>query len=134
VTIRVLNIPGLWNSGATHWQTNWERERGDTRRVLQDEWERPRREDWIRRIRDELRALPAPVVLAAHSLGCCTVAHLARDAAPGELARVRGARYVDAGPLGHLNSDSNLGMWPRGQALPEELLHEQTFPGSRGVD
>ncbi|HEX9576207.1 MAG TPA: alpha/beta fold hydrolase [Myxococcales bacterium] len=191
MTIRVLNIPGLWNSGATHWQTNWERERGDTRRVLQDEWERPRREDWTRRIRDELRALPAPVVLAAHSLGCCTVAHLARDAAPDELAKVRGAllvapsdveapayppgtegfapmpllplpfpaivigssndeyvtedrarffaqqwgaRYVDAGPLGHLNSASNLGMWPLGQALLEELLHEQTFPGSRGVD
>ncbi len=34
------------------------------------------------------------MVLAAHSLGCCTVAHLARDAAPAELARVRGALLV----------------------------------------
>ena len=176
---RVLTIPGLWNSGATHWQTNWERERGDTRRVLQDEWERPRREDWTGRIREALRELPAPAVLAAHSLGCCTVAHLARDATKAELAKVRGAllvapsdveapsypfgtvgfapmpldrlpfpaivigssndeyvseprarffaqqwgaRYLDAGPLGHLNSASNLGMWPLAQSLLEELL------------
>jgi predicted alpha/beta hydrolase family esterase len=33
-----------------------------------------------------------------------------------------GARYVDAGPRGHLNSASRLGMWPEGQALLEELL------------
>lgn len=177
--IRILTIPGLWNSGATHWQSNWERERTDTRRVLQDEWERPRRADWTARIRSELRAQAQPVVLAAHSLGCCTVAHLARDAAPEELAKVRGAllvapsdveapsypagtegfkpmpldrlpfpsivvgssddeyvsverarlfaqgwgaRYVDAGPLGHINSASMLGMWPLGQSLIDELL------------
>jgi len=176
---RVLTIPGLWNSGPEHWQTYWERERGDVRRVLQDEWERPRRADWVARIRAELRALEAPVVLAAHSLGCCTVAHLARDAAPSELARVRGAllvapsdveapsypqgtvgfkpmplarfsfptivagssndeyvsperarffaakwgaRYVDMGARGHLNSASNLGLWPEGQTLLDELL------------
>ena len=94
VILRVLTIPGLWNSGPEHWQTYWERERGDVRRVLQDEWERPRRADWVARIRAELRALEAPVVLAAHSLGCCAVAHLARDAAPSELARVRGALLV----------------------------------------
>ena len=177
--IRVLTIPGLWNSGATHWQTNWERERADTRRVLQDEWERPRREEWTRRIREALRALPQPAVLAAHGLGCCTLAHLARDAVPAELAKVRGAllvapsdveapsypsgtegfapmplerlpfpaivvgssndeyvsesrgrffaqqwgaRYLDAGPLGHLNSASNLGRWPLGESLLDELL------------
>ena len=33
-----------------------------------------------------------------------------------------GARYVDAGPRGHLNSASNLGSWAEGQALLEELL------------
>jgi hypothetical protein len=33
-----------------------------------------------------------------------------------------GARYVDMGPRGHLNSASNLGLWPEGQALLEELL------------
>ena len=33
-----------------------------------------------------------------------------------------GARYLDAGPLGHLNSASNLGMWPLGQSLLEDLL------------
>ena len=178
--IRVLTIPGLWNSGETHWQTHWERERQDTSRVVQREWERPNREEWTARIRGELRALAAPAVLAAHSLGCCTLAHLAREATPAELANVRGAllvapsdveapsypacttgfmpmpldrlpfpaivvgssnddyvseargrffaaqwgaRYVDAGALGHLNSASNLGMWPLGQELLEELLH-----------
>ena len=32
-----------------------------------------------------------------------------------------GSRFVDVGPLGHINSDSGLGMWPAGRALLEQL-------------
>ena len=32
-----------------------------------------------------------------------------------------GSRYVEIAPCGHVNSDSGLGMWPRGYALLEEL-------------
>ena len=35
----ILLVPGLWNSGPEHWQSYWERERTDCRRVLQKDWE-----------------------------------------------------------------------------------------------
>ena len=34
-----------------------------------------------------------------------------------------GSRLVDAGAAGHINADSGLGDWPRGQALLKELTH-----------
>ena len=37
-------------------------------------------------------------------------------------AQAWGSRLVDAGALGHINSASNLGRWPMGRALLEELL------------
>lgn len=176
--ITVLTIPGLWNSGPDHWQTYWERERKDTRRVVQENWDAPKRVDWVERIRAAIREAAGEVVLAAHSLGCCTVAHLARDAAPEELAKIKGAllvgpsdveaptypsgttgfvpmplrrlpfkaivvassndeyvtfprarrfaaawgaRLIEAGPRGHLNSASKMESWPEGQALLREL-------------
>ncbi len=38
------------------------------------------------------------------------------------LAADWGVPYTDAGPLGHLNSDSGLGDWPEGRALLTDLL------------
>ena len=39
-----------------------------------------------------------------------------------ELASAWGARLVDVGERGHINADSNLGLWPEGRALLAELL------------
>lgn len=39
-----------------------------------------------------------------------------------QFARAWGSRLVNVGPLGHINSASALGEWPRGRALLEELL------------
>jgi hypothetical protein len=38
----ILLIPGLWNSGPEHWQSYWEGERSDCRRVEQSDWQTPR--------------------------------------------------------------------------------------------
>jgi len=38
------------------------------------------------------------------------------------LARAWGSRFVDAGPLGHINAASGLGDWPDGEVLLEELV------------
>ena len=69
-----LILPGLGNSGPQHWQSLWE-PRLKASRVMQDEWEKPVKEDWITRI-DEyvMRENPSDVILIAHSLACCTVA------------------------------------------------------------
>jgi predicted alpha/beta hydrolase family esterase len=71
----VLLLPGLWNSGPENPQSYWERERGDCERVVQREWETPRREEWVATLEQAVRAARAPVVLSAHSLGCALVAH-----------------------------------------------------------
>lgn len=38
------------------------------------------------------------------------------------LARNWGARFIDGGRLGHINADSNLGLWPQGLTLLGRLL------------
>ncbi len=88
----ILLVPGLWNSGPEHWQSHWERERSDCRRVVQRDWETPRREDWVASLEAAVVAARAPVVLAAHSLGCTLVAHWA--AASANVGSVRGALLV----------------------------------------
>ena len=88
----ILLVPGLWNSGPEHWQSYWERERTDCRRVLQQNWETPRCSDWVTALEAAVAASPDPVVLAAHSLGCALVAHWA--GASKQLAKVRGALLV----------------------------------------
>ena len=91
--IRVLIQPGLGGSGRDHWQSLWERGRGDCRRIEQESWQEPDPHAWSARIEAAVRASPVPVVFAAHSLGCAAVAHWAatRGAATD---RVAGALLV----------------------------------------
>ncbi len=88
----ILLVPGLWNSGPEHWQSYWERERTDCRRVVQTDWETPRRDDWVATLERAVAEAGGPVVLAAHSLGCALVAHWV--GASRRLAKVRGALLV----------------------------------------
>lgn len=90
----ILTIPGLWSSGPGHWQSYWDRERPDCRRVEQADWETPRRVDWVEALDQAIGASATDVVLAAHSLGCVTVAHWAASAGARTHAKVRGALLV----------------------------------------
>lgn len=72
-TPRVLLLPGWLNSGPEHWQSRWETLYGD-QRVEQDDWQWPRRGDWMARLEDQLLASDRPALLVAHSLGCQLVA------------------------------------------------------------
>jgi predicted alpha/beta hydrolase family esterase len=101
----VLTVPGLWNSGPEHWQSLWEVEAG-FRRVEQREWEAPDRRDWVAALDAAVEEAGPGVVLAAHSLGCVTVAHWAAETRQA----IRGAFLVapsdveapiyPAGPVG----------------------------------
>lgn len=70
----VLTVPGLGGSGPSHWQTLWEQARPDTVRVELGMWNTPHRNAWVTRLDEAIRGAEAPVVLAAHSLGCLAVA------------------------------------------------------------
>jgi len=70
----VLIVPGIDDSGPSHWQTAWQGRLPRTARVAQRDWAQPLLGDWVEGLDLALRPLAAPVVLAAHSLGCLTVA------------------------------------------------------------
>jgi predicted alpha/beta hydrolase family esterase len=73
-----LIVPGLGNSGPEHWQTYFESQGGQFRRIQQQEWDAPRCEDWIVTVNEALSMYdPASVVLIGHSLGCATIVHWA---------------------------------------------------------
>lgn len=174
----VLTVPGLGGSGPSHWQSLWEDSRPDTRRVELGMWSTPHRNSWVTKLDQAIREAQAPVVLAAHSLGCLAVAWWAELAgqpygwpvagallvAPADvdkgshealrafapspakplpfpsilvastddpwvhidharnLAANWGSVFVDAGPQGHLNADSELGWWHDGQVLLDRVL------------
>lgn len=89
-----LVLPGLYDSGPTHWQTLWERRDPAMRRVVQDDWVAPACGDWVRRLGDAIAQTRNPVVLVAHSTGCALVAHWADHARFARLQQVRGALLV----------------------------------------
>lgn len=92
MTVRVLILPGLFDSGETHWQSHWERQFPDLHRVKQQDWETPTAEDWILRLNQEIAAADTPVVLVAHSLACTLITHWAQRNPAA--TQVRGALLV----------------------------------------
>lgn len=83
-------VPGWRDSGAGHWQTLWADSIPGARRVVQDNWITPVRCAWVERLTKTILAVPGPVVLAAHSLGCIATAHLEGEV----LDRIHGALLV----------------------------------------
>lgn len=88
---RLLLLPGWLDSDAAHWQSRWEALHGG-HRVIQDDWQWPRRGDWMARLDEVLLESDRPAVLAAHSLGCQLVAAWAAHSQ--HTARVRAALLV----------------------------------------
>jgi len=70
----ILTVPGLGSSGPSHWQSLWEDSRPDTVRVELGMWNSPHRNSWVTKLDEAIRTSQAPVILAAHSLGCLAVA------------------------------------------------------------
>jgi predicted alpha/beta hydrolase family esterase len=91
----ILIIPGLGGSGPDHWQSRWEAKLATARRVLQEDWQKPRLDAWRRCIIEEAGRAERPVVFVAHSLGVLAAIHAASVLAKGDRAgKVRGAFLV----------------------------------------
>lgn len=87
---QVLIVPGLRNSGPTHWQSWLGTVLPNTMRVEQADWERPCLSDWAARVRESIDATDDAVWLVAHSFGC--LATVTAGFVRGE--RIRGALLV----------------------------------------
>lgn len=93
-----LILPCRENAGPDHWQSHWQQAFPDMIRVEQDDWVRPRREAWMRRLDEYVARATKPVVLVAHSLGTSLIMHWAGQ---GDISRIAGAFMVapsDRGP------------------------------------
>lgn len=73
----VLILPGIGNSGPSHWQSIWEQSHSGFLRVQQRDWDNPVCEEWIAAIEEAAKRAGPDVVLVAHSLACLAVAHWA---------------------------------------------------------
>ncbi len=67
---KILIVPGLRNSGPSHWQTWFQSQLPDTQRVEQVNWESPGLSDWATRVCEEIDAIDEPLWIVAHSFGC----------------------------------------------------------------
>ena len=90
IPTRVLLLPGLFDSGPEHWQSNWEHTDPSFVRVVQQDWETPIRADWVATLEAAVAASGSGVVLVAHSAACALVAFWARATS----RTVRGALLV----------------------------------------
>ncbi|WP_275782791.1 RBBP9/YdeN family alpha/beta hydrolase [Pararhizobium gei] len=86
----ILIVPGYANSGPDHWQSRWQSKLASARRVEQAEWAKPVREDWVKRMIEDIDAATKPVVLVAHSLGVATAVHAVQHAKK----KIAGAFFV----------------------------------------
>jgi hypothetical protein len=78
----ILILPGYTNSGPGHWQSLWEAQLPDARRVEMPNWDFPRRAEWIEALDAAIRIANdsgEPPLLVAHSLACILVAHWAGE-------------------------------------------------------
>ena len=77
----VFLVPGWKNSGPGHWQSLWESQLPDARRVEMPNWDFPRRAEWMEALDDalalHLRFDGPPPVLVGHSAGCLAIVHWA---------------------------------------------------------
>lgn len=69
---RFITLPGIYNSGPTHWQTLWEQDPAFVRFAPSD-WDVPVLADWVAALEAAVAGVPEPPVLVAHSLACLLV-------------------------------------------------------------
>ncbi len=104
----VLIVPGFHGSDTGHWQTWLERQLPESSRLQGVDWETPCLGVWSAALQAQIRALPGPVWLVAHSFGCLAAVDAARHCgnqvagallvAPADPERFTddGARRVDS--------------------------------------
>lgn len=73
--VEFIHLPGIGNSGKTHWQSRWEDGNAAIRRFNPTSWNRPDLADWIAALEQAVGEARTPPVLVAHSLACLLVAH-----------------------------------------------------------
>jgi len=75
----ILIVPGLRNSDEQHWQTLWQSQLPNSKRVQLDNWNTPDLDKWKAGIRAELNKMDKSAVIIAHSFGTLASASIAAE-------------------------------------------------------
>ena len=86
----IIILPGIGNSGGTHWQTHWESAHPNMRRFAPASWDNPDLADWIAALDRAIDTAKKPPLLVAHSLACLLIPHWQR----ASTRRIAGALLV----------------------------------------
>jgi predicted alpha/beta hydrolase family esterase len=125
----VLIVPGIDDSGPSHWQTAWQARLPRAARVTQADWAHPHLINWVHGLEAALKPLQGPVVLAAHSLGCLTVAAWAAGHAQGPVAAAFLVAPPDPGAAAFPARAQGFSPLPRaGLPFPSLLVASQDDP------
>jgi uncharacterized protein len=89
-----LIVPGWTNSGPDHWQSHWERDNPEYRRVIQRDWDHPDPIEWVATLKRSINEAEHPVVIVAHSLGCLAVTRWATTDPQANISKIAGAFFV----------------------------------------
>jgi predicted alpha/beta hydrolase family esterase len=75
MTLHLLIIPGLGDSGENHWQSFWLKKFTNSTKVIQDNWDEPQLNQWLLNLNKAILKLKEPTILVAHSLAVSLVMH-----------------------------------------------------------
>lgn len=91
MAITIVNVPGYTNAGPEHWQTLFENKFVNFKRVMQQDWLSPVRENWIQGIEATVSQIEGDIVLVGHSCGAVAIAQWALAC---DSRKVKGALLV----------------------------------------
>lgn len=89
-----LIVPGLHDSGPTHWQSHWHRMLRNARRAELGNWSDPDPDIWAEQLAKAVHHANAPVIIVAHSLGCHAFTRWASRSESADLSQISGALLV----------------------------------------
>lgn len=119
----ILLVPGDRSPGPRHWQSLWEAQCSDCRRVDLGMWDEPHRNTWVNKLNIAIHQADRPVILVAHGLGCLAVAWWAEYEQPSYANPVVGALFAAPPDVDRPGSDPRLAHFG---ACPRKPL---PFPG-----
>ena len=78
--MKVLNIPGWKNSDKGHWQSLWETsDHSVFTRIEQDDWDNPKKDEWVPKIAQAIQSAGPEVLITAHSIGVAAFIHAVQE-------------------------------------------------------
>ena len=114
-------VPGLGGSGPEHWQTYFEQSGNNFQRIIQQNWDEPDINEWVKTIDNAISTYdPQTVVLVGHSLGCPTIAQWAARSHK----KIKGALLVAPPDIEDFQEKLHIGLF---SSLPTDKIEFPTI-------